>query len=812
MTETLSIHAAKSRLLFLDAIADRIYLSGKAGKAVKLDLQTEIPRQAVSAIVAKALDVILGFELPKLVPRQAAIGKHRHVVINVRLSDQDDRGRQAILDHLLRLQFADDSADYFTKLRAAVAIDCQASQDFISHFKFYFPHLPLFLLTINQSEKQWSSSTKDNQAQIGPISLIASPSLGAALTRVSSAIDDYRQTLMETPFWDGLLAQAGQSMVNLHGLPIGNSRSITASISDFRSFYGDAVFRAETVLTKYPLDSLLRPYGTLQLTQQYASRAFLAGRYQSWSSNHVNNEASPQYGTRFLTDGTSAANRTIIKMIVRPNDLVFIERNSHLSHYQALADGFSRTVLIPPFLNKHGIPGPASISACTETIRNALERDHSLPVLIIITNPSFSGVFHRPRKLIESLVEEIRQYWLRAHKTKRFSKFCTLFEDRHGPEAITEGWSTSQDLFIQTALSSLVFLFDEAWAASACLHPQLIEFSAMHAATRLQARSNPGYWKYLRVYSTQSTHKCLSALRQGSMIHYQDERLNYAHWRLKFDHAFLSSTTTSPSASIIASLDIARRQAEMEGLALVHKSIAISARVRSEFQRRSSCTSRPFFQIMAPEELFISLQTSIPNLDRSDHGVDPTKLVIAWAGQYSSSVMRMKLLQHGLQLSRINSKTLLAFFNISVTESDAEHFLSTLEQLSTELTSSTGALTCRLGTDPVDNEPETCRRLSALYKQRNLGWWVSNLGNQPYLTMTLEQLHELSHDNSLEGYYSATFVTAYPPGVPILLPGQLITQQIITTLNAYSPEEILGVEIIDGSIALYLYARIDSNA
>ena len=70
----------------------------------------------------------------------------------------------------------------------------------------------------------------------------------------------------------------------------------------------------------------------------------------------------------------------------------------------------------------------------------------------------------------------------------------------------------------------------------------------------------------IRVYQTNSTHKSMSALRQGSMILVWDEDFHQVEG--PFEEAFLTHTSTSPNLQIIASLDVARRQMELEGYEL----------------------------------------------------------------------------------------------------------------------------------------------------------------------------------------------------------------------------------------------------
>ena len=71
----------------------------------------------------------------------------------------------------------------------------------------------------------------------------------------------------------------------------------------------------------------------------------------------------------------------------------------------------------------------------------------------------------------------------------------------------------------------------------------------------------------LRVYQTNSTHKSMSALRQGSMLLVKDVEFHTVE--AQFHEAVFTHASTSPNQQLIASLDVARRQMELEGYGLV---------------------------------------------------------------------------------------------------------------------------------------------------------------------------------------------------------------------------------------------------
>ena len=158
----------------------------------------------------------------------------------------------------------------------------------------------------------------------------------------------------------------------------------------------------------------------------------------------------------------------------------------------------------------------------------------------------------------------------------------------------------------------LVFLWDEAWFAFARFHPVYRPRTAMRAARTLaeklrQPEYKAEYQKFLeevgaidaaddevllnrrlmpdpararvRVYSTQSTHKTLTSLRQGSMIHQWDQDFSQKVEET-FHEAYMTHTSTSPNYQILASLDLGRRQADLEGFELVQKQIENAMRLR----------------------------------------------------------------------------------------------------------------------------------------------------------------------------------------------------------------------------------------
>ena len=107
----------------------------------------------------------------------------------------------------------------------------------------------------------------------------------------------------------------------------------------------------------------------------------------------------------------------------------------------------------------------------------------------------------------------------------------------------------------------------------------------------------------VRVYSTQSTHKTLTSLRQGSMIHIHDQDFA-SKAEEAFHEAFMTHTSTSPNYQILASLDVGRRQVELEGFELVQKQVEMAMVLRQKIRTHPLLSK--FFQILTVGDMIPS--------------------------------------------------------------------------------------------------------------------------------------------------------------------------------------------------------------
>src|SRR3954467_9570838 len=218
----------------------------------------------------------------------------------------------------------------------------------------------------------------------------------------------------------------------------------------------------------------------------------------------------------------------------------------------------------------------------------------------------------------------------------------------------------------------------------------------MQAATEL--REELAGKARIRVYQTNSTHKSMSALRQGSMILVADD--DFAEVLEPFEEAFFTHTSTSPNLQIIASLDLARRQMELEGYGLTSRMTELALQIRREVNDHSLISK--YFRVLTPAEMIPAeyRESGVgdypPNVNWAETGrsweddefaLDPTRLTISCgaAGFDGTQFKTLLANRFDIQLNKTSRNSVLIQTNINNTRSDAAHLISVLAKLSAEV-------------------------------------------------------------------------------------------------------------------------------
>ena len=288
----------------------------------------------------------------------------------------------------------------------------------------------------------------------------------------------------------------------------------------------------------------------------------------------------------------------------------------------------------------------------------------------------------------------------------------------------------------------MVFLWDEAWYAYSRFSPFHRMRSAMGACEALRekyaseayrAEYNEFKKKHgkidpknakqllnthllpdpdavkLRVYATTSTHKSLSCFRQGSYIMVNDDC--WESTEASFKEAFFTHTSTSPNLQLIASLDVARRQAELEGYELVGRSIELSLILRREVNKHPLISK--YFRIatnaqMVPAEHRasgfedfhadgVSWKTIYDAWATDEFVLDPTRITLLCgsAGFDGTQFKGLLASKFDIQLNKTSRNSVLLQTNINNTRSDIAYLIKVLADISRELDR-------RLSTDPEE--------------------------------------------------------------------------------------------------------------
>jgi arginine decarboxylase len=165
----------------------------------------------------------------------------------------------------------------------------------------------------------------------------------------------------DTPYFNNLKNYARRPIGTFHALPVARGKSIFNShwIRDFGHFYGANIFLAESSATTGGLDSLLEPTGNIRVAQEKAARAFGCGELF------------------FGTNGTSTSNKIAVQALVRPGDIVLVDRNCHKSHHYGLVLSGGQPLYVEAYpLTEYSMYGAVPL----RTIKKAHAAPHQLHV------------------------------------------------------------------------------------------------------------------------------------------------------------------------------------------------------------------------------------------------------------------------------------------------------------------------------------------------------------------------------------------------------------------------------------------------
>ncbi|WP_372920285.1 aminotransferase class I/II-fold pyridoxal phosphate-dependent enzyme [Salegentibacter sp.] len=591
----------------------------------------------------------------------------------------------------------------------------------------------------------------------------------------------------ETPFFSALKDYSKKPTGIFHAMPISRGNSVFKSrwINDFGKFYGRNMFLAETSSTTGGLDSLLQPTGSLKKAQQKASDA---------------------YGSRntfFVTNGTSTANKIVVQALVKPGDVILIDRDCHKSHHYGLVLAGAYPVYLDSYpIEEYSMYGAVPLKQIKEKLLQLKQAGRlNLVKMLLLTNCTFDGLVYNVEKVMqEVLAIKPDMIFLWDEAWFAFAGFTYNYKQR-------TGMFVAQKLFDKYQSDSYREEYND--------HIKGLK------KNEIPSLPNPDEVR-IRVYSTQSTHKTLSSFRQGSMIHIWDEDFRKKSENT-FMEAYMTHTSTSPNYQMLASLDAGRRQVQFEGYELVEKSIELAMVLRAKVNDHPKLNK--YFDVLTignfipqeyrksgikeyynPKEGWNRMETA---WEQDEFVLDPTKITlhIGRTGVDGDTFKNRYLMdKFNIQINKTSRNTVLFMTNIGTTRGSVTYLTNALLKIADELDHEFKTLSQKEG----NNRRERIKSLTEDFPPlpdfsyfhhsfqavpgvpggniREAFFLAYNEENYEYMPLT-DCLPAMEENRIL---VASSFIIPYPPGFPVLVPGQVVSKEIIRFLNALDVSEIHG--------------------
>jgi arginine decarboxylase len=613
------------------------------------------------------------------------------------------------------------------------------------------PQLPIFALGEQVTIENAPAEAMADLNHLRGILYLYEDTVSFLARQVARAAHNYLDGLLP-PFFKALVQHTAQSNYSWHTPGHGGGVAYRKSPvgQAFHQFFGENTLRSDLSVSVPELGSLLDHTGPLAEAEARAARNF--------GADH----------TFFVINGTSTANKIVWHSMVGRDDLVLVDRNCHKSILHSIIMTGAIPLYLCPERNELGIIGPIPLSEFSKASIQAkidaspLARGRAPKVkLAVVTNSTYDGLCYNAEMVKQALGDSVE-----------------------------------------------VLHFDEAWYAYAAFH----EFYAGRygMGTQYDERSP-------LVFTTHSTHKLLAAFSQASMIHVQDGGQRQLD-RDRFNEAFMMHISTSPQYGIIASLDVA--SAMMEGPAgrsLIQETFdeALSFRRALANVRRNLSAEDWWFSIWQPGEAdgADSLKTSdwVLQPDADWHGfgevaddyvlLDPIKVTLVMPGLNAAGKLEQQgipaavvskfLWERGLVVEKTGLYSFLVLFSMGITKGKWSTLLTELLEFKRSydanlplievLPSIAHAGAGRyqgMGLRDLCDALHGCYRENATAKAlKSMYTALPELAIKPadaYDRLVRGEVEAVPIDQ-LQGRIAAVMLVPYPPGIPLIMPGERFT-------------------------------------
>jgi arginine decarboxylase len=291
-----------------------------------------------------------------------------------------------------------------------------------------------------------------------------------------------------------------------------------------------------------------------------------------------------------------------------------------------------------------------------------------------------------------------------------------------------------------------------------------------------------------------------------------------------FHEAYMAHTSTSPNYQILASLDLGRRQVALEGVELVQRQIENAMQLRDAIDNHRllskylTClrTSDLIPDQFRPSGIGQPLRSGLRNMmsawDKDEFVLDPSRITlsIGRTGYDGDTFTREQLMdRHGVQINKTSRNTVLFMTNIGTTRSSVAFLVEVLVKIAGELDKHISEMglgersrfeqrVSRL-TVPSNSQPDFSGFHEVFRDPRGPeDTPEGDVRRALYLSYNDANCEYLTGDEIFEkldagtDVVSATFVTPYPPGFPVLVPGQVFGREILSFVRDLDTPEIHG--------------------
>lgn len=501
----------------------------------------------------------------------------------------------------------------------------------------------------------------------------------------------------------------------------------------FYDFYGENTLRSDISISVGELGSLLDHSGPHRAAEEYIAETFNADR------------------SFIITNGTSTANKVVGMYSCHAGGTILVDRNCHksITHLMMMTD--VTPLYLKPTRNAYGILGGIPKREFTEEHIVQLMKNNpkaQWPSHAIVTNSTYDGLFYDTQ-------------------------------------------------YIKTNLPVKSIHFDSAWVPYTNFHEIYNNKSGM-GGERVEGKI---------IFETQSTHKLLAAFSQASMIHIKGD-FNES----TFNETYMMHTSTSPLYGIVASCEVsAAMMRGNTGKRLINQSIELAIDFRKEIARLHRESKDWFFNAWQPDNIdevacwpldSVENWHGFKDIDDDNVFLDPIKITLLTPGLdkhgnlasqgIPASVVAEFLDENGIIVEKTGPYSLLFLFSIGIDKTKSLTLLRTLMEFKRVY-------------DENLHVSEAMPRLYAKAPDFYKNMRMQELAQGIHALIVKHQLPKLMYDafealpvmeltphaafqqeilgNAVEchlseliGKVSANMILPYPPGVPLIMPGEKLTE------------------------------------